>query len=249
ADVLCFSALDTLEPTQVFQRGRLVAADGVTVPGAVASSAPPAWMLTSMHLARIPAAAELLLEPPAGGTARVIGLVPGQLLTRHLVLDVTANDVDVARIAVLERHRETGRVGLGWVFGFGLQRGAIASTVAHDAHNCMVVGGRQAAATIDMAAAIGRLAEIGGGQVAVLDGKVVGEIRLPIGGLMSPDPAGEVARQAATVTTAAHELLGVTVDAPFMQLSFLGLSVLPHLRITDLGLVDVDQWKITTVAP
>ncbi len=249
ADILCFDDLIAMEPAAVYQRGRLVARRGAAVPGAVAPSAPPEWMLASMHLARIPPAAELELAVPEGGVARVIGLVRGQLLTSHLVLDVTDPAVDVARIAVLERHRETGRVGLGWVSGFGIERGAIASTVAHDAHNCMVVGARDVAATADMSVAIARLDEIGGGQVAVLDGRVVGEIRLPIGGLISPEPAGEVARQAAAVTAAAHDALGVTVDAPFMQLSFLGLSVLPHLRITDRGLVDVDGWKLTTANP
>ena len=150
---------------------------------------------------------------------------------------------------MLERHHATGRIGLGWVSGFGLGSGAIASTVAHDAHNCMVVGARGPAGPADMAVAVGRLAELGGGQVAVLDGQVLAEVALPIGGLMSPLPAHEVADLAAAVNTAAARDLGVTAPAPFMNLSFLGLSVIPQLRITDKGLVDVDAFEIVDVVP
>ena len=99
----------------------------------------------------------------------------------------------------------------------------------------------------DMAVAAARLAEIEGGQVAVVDGEVVGEVRLPIGGLMSDRPAGEVADALATLVDMARSRLGVTIAAPFMQLSFLGLSVIPQLRITDKGLVDVDRFELTTV--
>jgi adenine deaminase len=250
ADVLAFDSLASLEPARVWQRGRLVARDGVVVPGAVRSAPAPEWMLRSVHLSHVPSPAELALAPPPRGTARVIGLVPGQLVTRHLVLDVSEHsDADVARLAVLERHHRTGRVGRGWVAGFGLQRGAFASTVAHDAHNCMVVGARTDGGPGDMAAAVGRLSEIGGGQVAVLDGRVIAEIALPIGGLMSDRAAAAVATEIATVTEAAHAHLGVTIHAPFMQLSFLGLSVIPQLRLTDRGLVDVDAFALTDVSP
>ncbi len=248
ADICAFSDLASLEPDRVWQRGRLVARGGDIVTGAVPTSPAPAWMLRSVHLAHVPTAAALDLAPPTDGVARVIGLIAGQLVTRHLVLDVTAPDIDVARIGVLERHHRTGRVGLGWASGFGLRRGAIASTVAHDAHNCMVVGTRDAAGPADMAAAVARLAELGGGQVAMLDGKVLAEIALPIGGLMSDRTASDVASGIATVTAAAHTQLGITIPAPFMQLSFLGLSVLPQLRLTDLGLVDVDAFALTDVA-
>jgi len=248
ADVLAFDSFAHLQPVRVWQQGRLVAERGTIVTGAVPASAPPEWMFTSMHLGRRPAPAEMTLDPPPGGRARVIGLVEGQVTTEHLVLDVTDPAIDVARIAVLERHHATGRVGVGWVSGFGLTRGAIASTVAHDAHNCMVVGARDATGPEDMALAVARLGEIGGGQVAVRDGAVVAEVALPIGGLMSPLTAAEVAAGTERVKRAAHDALGVTIEAPFMQLSFLGLSVIPHLRITDRGLVDVDAFALTDVA-
>ena len=162
-------------------------------------------------------------------------------------MDVTDPGLYVARIAVVERHRGTGRVGLGYVTGFGLRRGAIASTVAHDAHNCMVVGARDGSGPQEMAASVARLAEIGGGQVALLDGRVIGEVPLPIGGLMSDKSATEVAEELRRLTKAVSRALGVTLDAPFMQLSFLGLSVIPELRITDRGLVDVTTFSLTDV--
>ena len=133
--------------------------------------------------------------------------------------------------------------------GFGLQRGAIASTVAHDAHNCMVVGELGPGGPAEMAVAVARLAELGGGQVAVLDGRVIAEVPLPIGGLMSDQPAATVAAAVEHLEHIAAAQLGVTIGTPFMHLSFLGLSVIPELRITDRGLVDVDRFALTAVAP
>jgi adenine deaminase len=248
ADVLCFEDLSSFEPAMVWQSGRVVAQGGVLVPGAVPDRAAPEWMLTSVHLAQLPGAAELDRPVPAGGRARVIGIEPRSLTTRDVVVDVTQPDAGVARIAVVERHRRTGRIGLGYVHGFGLRRGAIASTVAHDAHNCMVVGAIGPDGPADMAAAVGRLAEIGGGQVAVLDGRVVAEVRLPIGGLMSLEPAPVVAAELEHLVESARAALDVTIEAPFMHLSFLGLSVIPALRITDLGLVDVNAFELVDVA-
>lgn len=254
ADVLCFDSLAAdaasgLRPVRVYQAGRLVAESGEMVPGAVPDTPPPGWMRGSVHLAGPPTAKALTVQPPAGGQARVIGIAPDTLTTRHLVLDVTDPAAGVARIAVLERHRETGRIGLGYVHGFGLSRGAIASTVAHDAHNCMVVGELGPAGPADMAVAVARLAELGGGQVAVLDGQVLAEVPLPIAGLISDRPAAAVAAALQRLEHAAATELGVAIAAPFMQLSFLGLSVIPALRITDHGLVDVEKFELTPIAP
>ena len=248
ADVLCFDSLGRLSPVRVYQAGRLVAEGGRAIAGAVPSAPPPAWMRHSVHLASPPGPAALTLEPPAGGLARVIGIEPDTLSTRHLVLDVTDAGAAVARIGVVERHRETGRIGLGYVHGFGLERGAVASTVAHDAHNCVVVGALDASGPADMAAGVARLAEIGGGQVAILDGRVIGEVALPIGGLMSDRPVAEVAAEVEDIEHAAAAL-GVGIATPFMHLSFLALSVIPELRITDRGLVDVQRFALTGVAP
>jgi adenine deaminase len=125
----------------------------------------------------------------------------------------------------------------------------MASTVAHDAHNCMVVGALDETGPAEMAAAVARLAEIGGGQVAVLDGRVIAEVDLPIGGLMSPRSAAEIAAEVRQLGAAVSNVLGVTLEEPYMQLSFLGLSVLPELRITDRGLVDVTSFSLTSVTP
>jgi adenine deaminase len=248
ADVLCFDELSSFEPARVWQAGKLVAVNGAAVPGAVPSAPAPEWMRASVHLESPPGPDAFDRMPPPGGRARVIGIESRSLTTRDLVLDVTDPAADVARIAVVERHHHTGRIGLGYVHGFELTHGAIASTVAHDAHNCMVVGAIDESGPADMAAAVARLAEIGGGQVAVRDGRVLAEVRLPIGGLMSDRSIEEVAREVGLLAEAASKGLGVTIDAPFMQLSFLGLSVLPELRITDKGLVDVMKFALTDVA-
>jgi adenine deaminase len=249
ADVLCFDSLDELRPLRVYQSGKLVAERGRIVDGVVPNVPAPEWMRDSVHLAGVPDAAAFTLAPPDGGQARVIGIEPDTLTTRHLVLDVRDPAAAVARIGVAERHLGTGRIGLGYVRGFGLARGAIASTVAHDAHNCMVVGEIGPAGPAEMSVAVARLAELGGGQVAVLDGKVIAEVPLPIAGLMSDRPAGAVAAAVEHLEHVAAAELGVTIGAPFMHLSFLGLSVIPELRITDLGLVDVDNFALTSVTP
>jgi adenine deaminase len=246
ADLLVFDTLDPRDgfvPAAVYQRGRLVATGGTIEAGVVRGSPPPDWMKSSVHLHHVPTPAELDLVPTAREVS-VIGVEAGSLTTAHLRLDPQDASVDVARLAVLERHRRTGRVGLGFVSGFGLDRGAFASTVAHDAHNVMVVGHRGPDGPSDMAVAVARLAEIGGGQVAVLDGEVLAEVMLPVGGLMSDRPATEVAAAIAHLAERTAEVLGVRLPAPYMQLSFLGLSVIPHLRLTDLGLVDVDAFAL-----
>ena len=249
ADVLCFDSLDRMLPARVYQAGRIVAEAGQLVPGTVPDARAPDWMRGSVHLAGAPGAAAFWLDPPPGGRARVIGIDPDTLTTRHLVLDVTDPAGGVARIAVAERHHATGRIGLGYVRGFGLTRGAIASTVAHDAHNCMVVGELGPRGPEQMAVALSRLAELGGGQVAVLGDQVIAEVALPIAGLMSDRPAAEVASAVERLEHVTTEQLGVTIGTPFMHLSFLGLSVIPELRITDRGLVDVNRFELTQVAP
>jgi adenine deaminase len=245
ADILAFDQLGTWEPNTVWQRGNVVARDGAVIPTAVADRPAPQWAKASIHLAREVSAAAFELEIE-GSEAKVIGVTAGSLTTSHLRLDPTDPAVDIARIGCVERHRETGRVGIGFVSGFGLTRGAIASTVAHDAHNAMTIGGRGADGPAEMAAAVNRLREIGGGQVVIDGGRVVAEVRLPIGGLMSDKRANEVADELEALVDAARHI-GITLPAPFMQLSFLGLSVIPQLRLTDKGLVDVDRFELTSV--
>jgi adenine deaminase len=182
-----------------------------------------------------------------GGAARVIGLVRGQIVTESLVeeldavdgLAVAAPDDDLAKIAVIERHLGSGRIGLGFVRGFGLRRGAFGSTFSHDAHNIVVVGVEDG----DMARVAERLAELGGGLVVVLGGEIAAELPLPVAGLLSDRPLAEVIR-ASEATVAAVHALGSGVASPFQSLAFLALSVIPTLKITDRGLVDVDRFEL-----
>ena len=247
ADVAVFDTLQGFKPALVLQRGKVVARNGVIEPGVVPVLEAPQSLYNRVRLHHVPTAAELTIEEPTNGKARVIGVTSKTVRTKSLILDVSDAANDIARIAVVERHKATGRIGLAYVSGYGIQRGAIASTVAHDAHNIMVVGARDASGPADMSVAIARVAEMGGGQVVVVDGKVVAEVALPIAGLMSPKPLLEVAAEIDRVVEAAREL-GITLDAPFMALSFLGLSVIPDLRITDLGLIDVNEFAIVPVS-
>jgi len=247
ADILCFDTLRGFRPSQVYQRGKLVAAHGSVVPGAVPDTPAPAFMRRSVHLSTPPPAPAFDDGIAPGVRVRTIGIREGSLTTSSLVTEPSDPQAGVARLAVVERHHETGRIGLGWVHGFGLATGALASTVGHDAHNCMVVGSRSSTGPAAMAAAVARLAAIGGGQVAVDDqGHVLAELALPIGGLMSDRPARVVADGLEHLVDAARSL-GTTIHAPFMHMSFLGLSVIPELRLTDQGLVDVGMFALVPV--
>ena len=235
ADILAFAELGTWEPDRVWQAGRLMAVGGEIVPGTVPASPPPSLLRDTVRIGALPAGDQLVLEPPAGARVLAVGVESHSLTTLRRELEI-GSGADIAHAAVVERHHATGRIGRGFATGFGLKRGAIASTVAHDAHNVVVVG----ASGEDMAAAVARLAELGGGQVAVLDGEVVGEVPLPLAGLMSDLSAPEVAAQIRDLGAVTAARLGVTVEEPFMQLSFIALSVIPQLRLTDGGLMDVD---------
>jgi adenine deaminase len=239
ADILIFDELSNWEPRLVLQAGRVVARDGVLAPGVVTPSPAPALFYDTVNVGPLPGPAELTLELPPGTRAQAVGVESHSLTTRRREVTIGEVDQDVSFAAVIERHHATGRVGRGLATGFTLKRGAIASTVAHDAHNLVVIG----AAGPDMARAVQTLVSFGGGQVAVLDGEVIGAVPLPLAGLMSDQPATVVAAQIGELNQAIHERLGVTVDEPFMQLSFIALSVIPELRLTDGGLFDVDRFE------
>lgn len=209
----------------------------------------PEWVRQSVRIA--PLAASDLEIPWSTGKLRAIGLVEDQVVTESVEqepaveegLAVSSAERDLAKIAVVERHLATGRVGLGFVTGSGLQRGALASSVAHDAHNLVVVG----MSDEDMVSAVERLAELGGGIVSVDAGRVLAECPLPIAGLLSDAPLTDVIAQSRACNDAAHEL-GWSGATPFLTLAFLALSVIPHLKITDRGLVDVDRFEIVPLA-
>jgi adenine deaminase len=205
----------------------------------------PEWVRQTMHLAPLNAGSFRVAAGPK--RIRVIRVIPSQLLTGTEVVEPLERDGaivadpgrDLAKIAVLERHHATGRIGLGFATNIGLKRGAYASTVAHDAHNVVVIGVDDA----DMAACACRLAEIGGGIVVAEGGRVVEELALPVAGIMSDQPLADVYDR---LTSMERRLatLGVTMTAPFMTLSFLALSVIPELKITDRGLVDVTRFEL-----
>jgi adenine deaminase len=242
ADVVGVENLEDFRPRAVWKRGRLVARDGV--PAEIPKVTAPAWMRGSVRV-RTLGPEDFAIN--AGGRVRVIGVDSGQIVTRSLVAEPGRRDGqaaadparDLAKISVVERHRETGRIGLGFVSGFGLQRGALASTHAHDAHNVVVVGVDDA----DMAIAVNRLAEVGGGQIVVHGGRILAEVPCPIGGLLSDRPVEEVASAVERMEAASREL-GARIAAPFMTMSFLALSVVPELKITDRGLVDTVRFQL-----
>ena len=177
----------------------------------------------------------------------VIGILPGKIITEHLSYQIAPEagdkrcDIarDLVKIAVIERHGVNGNMATGFVKGFGLQRGAIASTVCHDHHNIAVLGVDYE----DMALAVNRLGQIEGGFVVVEGGCVLAELALPLAGLMSLQPFEVVHRDLLALRAAARSL-GVTLEEPFLQLAFLCLPVIPHLKITDFGMVDVDRFEV-----
>ena len=226
ADLLLLGDLERFEPELTLKSGRPVSE--------IPEPDVPEWVKHSVR--NRPVTADDFRIDWNGGKARVIGLVPDQVVTE--LLEEEPSD-ELAKIAVVERHLGTGRIGLGLVRGSGLQRGALASTVAHDAHNIIVIGMNEA----DMAQAVTHLGELGGGIVVVDGGRVTAELPLPVAGLLADAPLTEVIRRSLACNDAARAL-GWSGATPFLTLSFLGLSVIPSLKITDRGLVDVDRFEI-----
>jgi adenine deaminase len=237
ADLLLFDDLTAFRPRLVLKRGRPV--------GEVAATPVPEWVTRSMNAAPVTPASFRVTG--SGRMIHVIRVIPSQLLTGLALLEpsqrgselVADPERDLVKIAVVERHRATGRVGLGFVTDVGLKRGAFASTVAHDAHNIVVLGVDDAA----MAACVGRLGEIGGGVVIADGDGVLAELPLPVAGLMSDRPLHEVYERLRRMERMLLDM-GVTLKSPFMAISFLALSVIPDLKLTDRGLVDVKNFRL-----
>ncbi|MCB4823290.1 adenine deaminase [Roseicella aerolata] len=236
-------ALDALESC----RARLVLCGGVVADEdafARRQMIPP----IARHSVRAPQVSAADFRRPApGGPSPVIGILPGRIITERLEATLPVEDgvsvpdlaADLVKIAIVERHGVNGNRAVGFVKGFGLQRGAIASTVCHDHHNIAVVGTSDS----DMALACNRLGAIEGGFVVAAGGRVLAEVALPIAGLMSLKPFEAVREELSALRAAAYSL-GVTLEEPFLQLAFLALPVIPHLKITDRGMVDVDRFVV-----
>lgn len=253
ADVLLVESLEDFRPVRVYARGELIAKGGK----AVAKLAPvsyPDWAVHSVHLKRPLRSDDFRLRSPDAAdrvTAHVVGVIENQAPTRHLEIEmaIVGGEVhadparDVAKLALIDRHHGSGTIRIGLVQGFGFTgRCAVGSTVVHDCHQMIVAG------TDDeqMALAANELAACDGGQIVVRDGKVIGRVALPIGGLMSDRPAREVA-EAAEKVLEGFRACGCRLNNPNMQLSLLALVVIPELRISDLGLVDVARFDFISL--
>jgi adenine deaminase len=246
ADIITFDHLGRFQIKKVFKDGLLVAEDGKMVSRPIGvSSFLKKGVQSSVRIKNIKNDAFLLRSNQP--LVKVIQLIPDQIVTKKVMKKIVLRDgkalpnikEDILKVAVVERHRASGNIGIGFVQGFGLKRGAIGSSVAHDSHNLVIVG----TADEDMGKAVMAIKKMGGGLVAVSDRKVLASLALPIAGLMTDAPVSRVHLQLEALHKAAKSL-GCELSDPFMTLSFISLPVIPELKITDKGLVDVNKFRI-----
>ena len=246
ADLVVVDSLKRFKVRTVFKSGRVVARDGEMV---VRRQAVPELTLRSSINIKWLAPSDFDI-PAEGKRVRVINLVPDQIITEATIERANTEDGyvvadterDVLRMAVVERHLASDNIGLGLVRGFGLKKGAIASSVSHDSHNIVVIG----TSSEDMMAAVVEISKMRGGLSVVSDGKLLAGLPLPVAGLMSEGTLSEVVAGLKKVGKAAKKL-GSAIDDPFMAMSFLALPVIPALKLTDKGLVDVDAFELTSL--
>jgi adenine deaminase len=245
ADFVVFDDLDNFQVRQAYKKGILVAEGGEFLGKSPAKISLPH---STMNMRYSPE--NFTVKPNGAKKIKVIEIVPQQIFTKTTIVspkiekgEIVADTTrDILKLVVVERHRATGNVGVGFVRGLKLKSGAIGSTVAHDAHNVVVAGTNDA----DILFAIQELNRLQGGQIAVVAGKVKAELPLPIAGLVSDLPLKEVMKRIADLNAAAHAL-GCDLAAPFMTLSFLSLSPIPELKLTDQGLIDATHLQKTTL--
>lgn len=247
ADILVLDNLETVKVRDVYCRGQLAVSNGkvIDLKKAEIRSDIRKTVRNSFYLDEL-SASDFHIKPE-GRRCRVIKIRPSQLLTDEWITEIDfsrENGIDVERdilkLAVIERHLNTGHKGLGFISGAGLKKGAIASSVAHDAHNLIVIGTNDR----DMAIAANRIRSLGGGNAVVADGELIAEMPLPEAGLMSDLSAAETAAQNEAVRLAVHALGASDEIEPFMNMAFLSLPVIPYIKMTTLGLVDVDGQKL-----
>ena len=246
ADIAVFDDLEKFEPKMVFKNGQMIAKDGKMVIDTTDFKLPALRGSVNIKYLNIE---DLQIKVPQGkDKIKVINVIPKQLITKLSVenakivdgLAVSDNENDILKIAVIERHKATGNIGLGFVKGFKLKSGAIASTVAHDSHNMIVIGTNDE----DMYYAAVELVKSQGGKIIVENGKTLAHLPLPIAGLMSDKPVDDV-RQKISELESASQKIGCEIADPFMSMAFLSLSVIPELKITDKGLIDVKKFAVT----
>ncbi|MCK5553441.1 MAG: adenine deaminase [Deltaproteobacteria bacterium] len=243
ADLVVLDDLTLFIVDCVFKDGKLVARGGKMLAGTIRSKGMEVG--NTIHVRSI--SPEDLAIRAQGRLAKIIEIIPGQLVTKALVEPVPIRDGkaeadperDILKVAVFERHTASGNIGLGFVRGFGVSGGAIGSSVAHDAHNIVVVGDND----IDMATAAANIAEMGDGLVIVQGGRISASLALPLAGLMSDKGIEHVVKRLKLMRKMARDM-GCKLEDPFMALAFLSLTVIPELRVTDRGLVDVGQFRI-----
>ncbi len=243
ANLIVINDLSDLSIDMVFYRGRLVAREGkplFSLPQAAAKGLADTVNIKPFNV-------EGLKLSASGATEPVIEVVPGQIITRKRVERVRVSDGvivpdtdrDILKLVVVERHRATGNIGRGLVMGFGLKKGALASSIAHDSHNIIAVG----ADDNDIFLAVKEIERLHGGLVVAAEGRVLASLALPIAGLLSDEPLEVVVGKLEKLEQVARDL-GTTLPSPFSTLSFLALPVIPELRLTDLGLVDVNEFRV-----
>jgi adenine deaminase len=239
ADLTAFSGIRDFNVRMVFKQGKLID------PATIKSKATANPLGNTVKIANL--SPDKLKARARGCNINVMEIVPHQIITRRLIrpalvkggLAIADTRRDILKIAVVERHRASGRIGLGFVKGFGLKHGAIASSVAHDSHNIIVIGANDA----DMLTAVKAIEKMQGGQSVVSDGRILAGLPLPIGGLMSDMPLLRLAPRITKLHQAARHI-GCHLPDPFMTMSFLSLPVIPELKLTDKGLVDVNRFRI-----
>ncbi len=246
ADVLVLDSLDDFKVEMVFKRGKLVARDGELLE---LEAAPPKISLRSSVNIKFLNLDDLKI-PANGKRVRAIEIMPKEIKTREVIADariadgvaVSDPDNDLIKVLVIERHHASDNIGRGFVKGLGLKKGAIASSVSHDSHNIVVAGVNDQ----DMLEAVIQICRMKGGLSIVSDGKVLGGLALPVAGLMSEDPMVKVKEDLENMEEVAKQV-GITIDDPFMALSFITLAVVPDIKLTDLGLFDVGKFKFVDI--
>ena len=253
ADIIILDELETMEPTLVIADGKIVAQDGKLIID-LPTYEYPAHVKDSVHVKRAVEASDFIIKTDATTdrvTANVIEVIENSARTKRTQFElkvesdqtiVTDLDQDVIKLACLDRHHKSGDISVAFAHGFKLKKGAVASTVAHDSHNLLVMGTNDE----DMAFAANYLVELGGGMVVVEDGKVLAEVPLPVAGLMSDQRAEVVVEQVQKLEQAWKDL-GCPIHAPFMTFSLIALPVIPDIRITNRGLVDVVKFDFIPV--
>jgi adenine deaminase len=252
ADIVFFSDLNDIRITRTIIDGEIVAENG-KMTAAVGKPVYPAFVYNTMHVGDSVTADSFKIAAPAGRDqvkTRVIEIIPNHLenIERLIDLDVRNGFVeadpanDILKMAVFERHHKTGKKGSGFVKGFGLKKGAMAQTVAHDAHNLLVAGTNDD----DMALAANTLIECGGGMCAVADGEVLALVKLPIAGLMNDLPAEQMSELLRKLNDACKQM-GCVIDAPYMTMAYIPLACVPELRLTNRGLVDCRTFRFVDI--